>query len=53
MKTFKALVKDGKQVVVIESEYDRKSDFIKDLRHNGYKVNPRKVKEKRSIRLYM
>lgn len=46
MKTFKALVKDGKRVVVIESEYDRKSDFIKDLRHNGYKVNPRKVKEK-------
>lgn len=46
MKTFKAIVKDAKRVVVIEGEYDRKNDFIKDLRRNGYKVNPRKVKEK-------
>lgn len=46
MKKYSALVKDGKRVVFIRNqEYDRKSDFIHDLRRNGYKVNPRKVKQ--------
>lgn len=46
MKKYSALVKDGTRVVFIcNQEYARKSDFIRDLRCNGYKVNPRKVKE--------
>lgn len=46
MKKYSALVKDGTRVVFIRNqEYDRKSDFIHDLRCNGYKVNPRKVKQ--------
>jgi hypothetical protein len=48
MKTYKASVydKDTKRYVIIESEYNRKSDFISDLRLNGYRVNPTHVKEK-------
>jgi hypothetical protein len=46
MKTYSAIVKDGKRVVIIENqEYRTKAEFIHDLRHNGYKVNPAKVKD--------
>ena len=46
MKKYKALVKDeNNNLVTIESEYNTKKDFIKDLRVNGYKVNPNKVKK--------
>ena len=46
MKMYSALVKDGKRLVEIKNqEYCRKADFIHDLRSNGYKVNPKKVKE--------
>ena len=45
MKKSRAVVKDGARVVVIKNqEYQRKADFIHDLRANGYKVNPKKVK---------
>ena len=41
-----AVVKDGARVVFIKNqEYQRKADFIHDLRANGYKVNPKKVKQ--------
>lgn len=44
---YKAIVKDKqtKELVIIESEYDKKIDFINDLRGNGYMVNPLKVKK--------
>ena len=46
MKLYSAFVKDGKRLVVIKNqEYNTKADFIHDLRSNGYKVNPKKVKE--------
>ena len=46
MKMYSALVKDGDRLVQIkDQEYYRKADFIHDLRSNGYKVNPKKVKE--------
>ena len=46
MKTYSALVKDGNRLVEIKNQdYNRKVDFIHDLRRNGYKVNPNKVKE--------
>ena len=46
MKLYSALVKDGKRLVEIKNEkYATKADFIRDLRKNGYKVNPKKVKE--------
>ena len=45
MKKYSAIVKDGSRVVFIrDQEYYTKADFIHDLRCNGYKVNPRKVK---------
>lgn len=45
MKKFSAVVKDGARTVFItEQEYRTKADFIHDLRRNGYKVNPLKVK---------
>lgn len=45
MKKYSAAVRDGDRVVFIENqEYPTKADFINDLRHNGYQVNPRKVK---------
>ena len=45
MKKYSAVVKDGARVVFIKNqEYQRKADFIHDLRANGYKVNPKKVK---------
>ena len=45
MKTYSAIVRDGKRVVIIENqEYQTKAEFIHDLRNNGYKVNPAKVK---------
>lgn len=47
MKEYSALVKDenGRIVFIKYQEYNKKADFIHDLRHNGYKVNPKKVKE--------
>ena len=48
MKLYSALVKDGNRLVEIKNEkYATKADFIHDLRANGYKVNPKKVKESR------
>lgn len=45
MKKYSALVKDGDRIVFIENQdYPTKADFIHDLRHNGYRVNPKKVK---------
>ena len=45
MKKYSAMVKDGSRLVIIrDQEYNTKADFINDLRHNGYKVNPHKVK---------
>ncbi|MDO4157389.1 MAG: hypothetical protein Q4D37_11555 [Oscillospiraceae bacterium] len=46
MKEYSAFVKDGNRVVVIKNqEYSTKAAFIDDLRRNGYKVNPKKVKK--------
>lgn len=45
MKKYSAIVKDGSRAVFIrDQEYPTKADFIHDLRANGYKVNPMKVK---------
>lgn len=45
MKLYSALVKDGNRIVFIKNqEYNTKAEFIRDLRCNGYKVNPKKVK---------
>jgi hypothetical protein len=46
MKEYTAIAtnKETKQKTVITSEYARKSDFIRDLRNNGYSVNPKWVK---------
>lgn len=42
---YSAIVKGGSRIVLIKNqEYNCKSAFINDLRHNGYKVNPKKVK---------
>ena len=51
MKIYKASVynKDTKRFEIIESEYNRKSDFIRDLRRNGYRVNPTTLKQKMSL----
>ena len=46
MKTYSAIVKDDDRTVFIRNqEYKNKAAFVKDLRANGYKVNPKKVKE--------
>jgi hypothetical protein len=47
MRTFKTAAKnkETKQTIIIESAYKTKTDFIKDLRANGYSVNPAKVKQ--------
>ena len=47
MKVFKGIAtdKETKQKTIIESKYKTKKDFIKDVRRNGYTVNPLKVKE--------
>lgn len=48
MKKYSAVVKDYSRTVFIrDQEYPTKADFIHDLRANGYKVNPRKVKPAR------
>lgn len=45
MKKYSAIVKDGKRVVIIrDQDYPNKAAFIRDLRANGYRVNPKKVK---------
>lgn len=48
MTMYKAIVTDkiNRRRVVIESEHNTKSEFIHDLRANGYAVNPVKVKTK-------
>lgn len=44
-KLYSAMVKDGKRVVIIrDQDYPNKAAFIRDLRANGYRVNPKKVK---------
>ena len=53
MKKFSAVVKDSysNRIVFIENqEYTTKKDFINDLRNNGYKVNPKKVKSSELFR---
>lgn len=45
MKRYKALVKYEGKATIIEEEYRTKKEFIEDLKRNGYKVNPLKVKE--------
>lgn len=47
MALYKAFVKNKqtKEKLFIESEYPTKTAFIKDLKSNGYSVNPIKVKE--------
>ena len=44
---FKAAVKnkDTGKIEIIKMDYKSKRDFIHDLRRNGYKVNPDKVKK--------
>ena len=40
---YSAIVKDKeskRRIVIREQEYPNKSEFIHDLRHNGYAVNP-------------
>lgn len=46
MRIYKAIVKekDTGIYVAVESSYNTKTDFINDLRRNGYAVNPAKVK---------
>lgn len=45
MKKYSAIVKDGQRAVIIrDQDYPNKAEFIHDLRANGYKVNPKKVK---------
>lgn len=45
MKSYSAVVKDGSRVVIIRNkQYPSKAAFIQDLRGNGFKVNPQKVK---------
>lgn len=47
MKKYKtyAYDKKTKKYVFIESEYPTKANFIKDIRANGYRVNPIRVAE--------
>lgn len=50
MKRYSAAVKDkGRTVFITEQEYATKTDFIRDLRRNGYQVNPQKVKTARTF----
>ena len=47
-KLFSAVVKDKQTketILITNKEYETKSQFIKDLKNNGYAVNPYKVKE--------
>lgn len=49
MRIYKAAVHDPsnrKKTIFIESEYPTKAEFIKELRSNGYLVDPSKVKTK-------
>ena len=47
---YSAVVKDNGRVVFIKNqEYRSKADFIHDLRRNGYKVDPIKVRKTRSF----
>lgn len=52
---YKALVthKVDKTKVIIESECNSKAEFIKELRANGYSVNPLKVKTKEVFEFIM
>jgi hypothetical protein len=42
---YKAIVKRGNEIKIIEGEYKTKKDFITDLRRNGYKVSEHHVKK--------
>lgn len=45
---YSAIVYDkltGNTTFIKNQEYTRKADFIRDLRGNGYRVNPKKVKK--------
>lgn len=45
MRNYSAIVKDGSRTVfILNQEYPTKADFVNDLIHNGYSVDPRKVK---------
>lgn len=45
MKKYSAIVKDYSRTIIIrDQDYPNKAEFIHDLRANGYKVNPKKVK---------
>lgn len=46
MLTYKAFVKYQNEYKIIEQESKSKSEFIKNLRANGFKVTDYKVKEK-------
>lgn len=47
MKKFKTMATDKRtgEKVCIVSEYPTKTNFIKDIRSNGYRVNPIRVAE--------
>lgn len=49
MKGYKAVVKDSydNTIVILDNVmyYHNKQECIRDLRRNGYRVNPNKVKE--------
>lgn len=49
MKKYKTLAYDKKYKVwdVITREYETKAEFVKELRANGYKVNPLRVAEEK------
>jgi len=44
MKYSAMVITQDNELIRVDSEYNTKSDFIKDLRANGYKVNNNKVK---------
>lgn len=52
---YKSLVRDKKtkELVIIESGYESKKDFIRDLRRNGYAVNRNKVKKTKEFDFIM
>ena len=50
MKKFKTIATDKKtgEKICIVSEYPTKTNFIKDIRANGYRVNPIRVAEEKN-----
>lgn len=49
MKRYSAMVRDShnrkRVVIILDQPYNTKAEFISELRANGYKVNPKKVKQ--------